>query len=136
MLVSDQSIDAQLQRVDDATAQKRPELTDVLSLYDNARPHFAILTHEKFLEIYWKVLLHSPLLRDLKPADYHLFPALQNFLNGKTFATHDELKIAVGDFSVAGHLNYTRIPIYIIFYKNLSIKIFFSGKSFYPSFQY
>lgn len=60
---SDQSINAQLQRVTDASAQKRPELTRVISLHDNVRAHFANLTGVNFLEIDWKVLLqplHSP----------------------------------------------------------------------------
>lgn len=103
MLERNQSINAQLycqqlQRVADAIAQTRPELTDVMFLHDNARPHVANLTREKLLELEWEVLPHPPYSPDLAPTDYHLFQALQNFLNGKTFATDDELKTAVGDF--------------------------------------
>lgn len=64
-------------------------------------------------------------LPDLNPRNYHLFWPLQNFLNGKTFASHDELKTAVGDFSIASQLNFTKIPIYIIFYKIVLSNNFF-----------
>lgn len=39
--------------------------------------------------------LYSP---NLVPTDYHLFQALQNFLNGKIFATDDEVKTADSNF--------------------------------------
>lgn len=103
MLQRNQTINAQfyceqLQRVADAIAQKRPELTNVMFLHDNARPHVAKSTREKLLELEWEVLPHPPYSPDLAPTDYHLFRALQNFLNGKTFTNDAELETAVEDF--------------------------------------
>lgn len=60
--------------------------------------HVAKLTLEKFLKLLWKDLPQLPYSPNLVPTDYHLFQALQNFLNGKIFATDDEVKTANGNF--------------------------------------
>lgn len=62
MLECNHSINAQLysqklQCVADKIAQKCPEFSDVMFLHDNAWPHIAKLTCEKFLELDWEVFL-------------------------------------------------------------------------------
>ncbi|KAG5333135.1 SETMR methyltransferase, partial [Acromyrmex heyeri] len=57
-----------------------------------------IATQEKILELGWLVLLHPPYSPDLAPTDYHLFCSLQNFLNGKTFNSEEQVSQAVENF--------------------------------------
>ncbi|GFV44298.1 histone-lysine N-methyltransferase SETMAR [Trichonephila clavipes] len=69
-----------------AINQKRPELAKrrgVVFHQDNARPHTSVVTRQKLWELGWEVLMHPPYSPDLTPSDYHLFPALQNFLSDK-----------------------------------------------------
>lgn len=89
-LEHNQFINAQQQCVTDATAQIRPELTDVTFLHDNAQPHVAKFTLEKFLELDQEIFLYPPYLPDRHQARQNL--------NGKIYATDDELKTVVGDF--------------------------------------
>ncbi|XP_012064523.1 PREDICTED: histone-lysine N-methyltransferase SETMAR-like [Atta cephalotes] len=84
-----------VQKVSDAIAQKHPELINhkgVIFHHDNARPHISLITRQKLLQHDWDILLHSPYSPDLAPLDFHLFRSLQNFLNGKTFASEDLIK--------------------------------------------
>ena len=64
----------------------------------NARPHVAELTREKLMALEWEVLMHPPYSPDLAPTDFHLFRSLQNFLTGKTYENHDDLKTDVAGF--------------------------------------
>ncbi|KOC62794.1 Histone-lysine N-methyltransferase SETMAR, partial [Habropoda laboriosa] len=73
-----------------AMDQKRPELANrrgVVFHQDNARPHTSIMTRQKLRELGWKVLMHPPYSPDLAPSNYHVFLALQNFLNDKKLAS-------------------------------------------------
>lgn len=84
--------------VTSTTAQKHPKMTHAMFFHDIAQPHIAKFTHENILDLDWKVqphLLNSP---GHALTDYHLFWALQNIFNGKTFAADNELKTVVGDF--------------------------------------
>ena len=49
---------------------------------DNARSHVSLMTRQKLLQLGWEVLIHL-LYSDTAPSDFHLFPSLQNYLNGK-----------------------------------------------------
>ncbi|CAK9809291.1 Histone-lysine N-methyltransferase SETMAR [Anthophora quadrimaculata] len=90
-----------MQRVEERLHEKHPALVNrknVILLHDNVRPHTARVTQEKILELGWSVLpqpLYSP---DLAPTDYHLFCSLQNFLNGKTFNSEEQVSQAVENF--------------------------------------
>ncbi|EFN75178.1 Histone-lysine N-methyltransferase SETMAR, partial [Harpegnathos saltator] len=65
---------------------------------DNARPHVSPMTRQKLLRLGWDVLVHPPYSPDLAPSDYHLFRALRNNLNNKTFGSLDILKNHLDDF--------------------------------------
>lgn len=88
----------QLERVDAALKESRPEMNKVLFLHDNARPHSAKVTHDKILELDWELLPHPPYSPDLAPTDFHLFRSLQDHLKGKTFNNQEVLKTEVQNF--------------------------------------
>jgi histone-lysine N-methyltransferase SETMAR len=88
----------QLDRVAAALAQKRPHRQHQIFLQDNARPHTARLTQRKLAQLGWEVLDHPPYSPDLAPSDYKAFRSLQNWLNGKEFATEEELRQSVQEW--------------------------------------
>ena len=85
----------QLDNLNDSLKKKRPELINrkgVVFHQDNARPHTSLLTRQKLLQLGWDIMPHPPYFPDLAPSDYYLFRSLQNFLNGKTFTSNEEVK--------------------------------------------
>jgi [histone H3]-lysine36 N-dimethyltransferase SETMAR len=88
----------QLDRVAEALTEKRPHRQQHLYLHDNARPHTARLTQRKLGQLGWTVLKHPPYSPDLAPTDYKAFRSLQNWLNGKNFATEEELRKSIQDW--------------------------------------
>ena len=82
----------QLDRLADALAEKRPHRQQQIFLHDNARPHTARLTQQKLRQLRWDVLDHPPYSPDLAPTDYKAFRSLQHWLNGKEFATQEEVE--------------------------------------------
>lgn len=92
---------SQLQRVHESLLKSRPALPNrwkVLLLHDNARPHVAKKTQMKLMELDWEVLPHPPYSPDIAPSDYHLFRAMDNFMQNKEFRNDDELKQEVDKF--------------------------------------
>ena len=67
-------------------------------LQDNAQPHVAQGTLLKIQQWNLEVLSHPLYSPDLAPTDYHFFQALDNFLQGKTFATEKQAKTSFSDF--------------------------------------
>ncbi|XP_035723709.1 histone-lysine N-methyltransferase SETMAR-like [Vespa mandarinia] len=91
----------QLDKLNDALQQKRPELINrkgVVFHQDNARPHTSLVSRQKLLQLEWDTMLHPPYSPDLAPSDYYLFRSLQNFLDGKTFTSNEEVKNHLDQF--------------------------------------
>ncbi|GFV37243.1 mariner Mos1 transposase [Trichonephila clavipes] len=85
----------QLDKLNDALQQKRSELINrkgVVFHQDNVRPHTSLVTRQKRLQLEWDTTAHSPHSPGLAPSDYYLFRSLQNFLDGKTFTSNEEVK--------------------------------------------
>ncbi|GFW45188.1 histone-lysine N-methyltransferase SETMAR [Trichonephila clavipes] len=59
---------------------------------DNARPHTSLVSRQKLLQLEWDTMPHPPYSPDLAPSNYYLFRSLQNFLDGKTFTSNEEVK--------------------------------------------
>ncbi|GFW68601.1 histone-lysine N-methyltransferase SETMAR [Trichonephila clavipes] len=57
---------------------------------DYARPHTSVVTRQKLWELSCKVLVHPPYSPDLRPSNYHLFLALQNFLSDKKLGLRED----------------------------------------------
>jgi hypothetical protein len=66
-------------------------------LRDNARPHAAARTQAMLPEFRWEVFEHPTYNRNLAPSDFHLFPALKEFLGGRCFKS-DDVKHAVREW--------------------------------------
>ncbi|GFU16048.1 histone-lysine N-methyltransferase SETMAR [Trichonephila clavipes] len=91
----------QLDKLNDALQQKRSELINrkgVVFHQDNARPHTSLITHQKLLHLEWDTMPHPPYSPDLVPSDYYLFRSHQNFLDGKTFTSNEEVKNHLDQF--------------------------------------
>jgi [histone H3]-lysine36 N-dimethyltransferase SETMAR len=92
---------SQLQCVHKSLLKSRPALLirwNILLLYDNARPHVVKKTQMNLMELDWEVLPHPPYSPDIAPSDYHLFRAMDNFMQNKEFHNDDELKQEVDKF--------------------------------------
>lgn len=90
-----------LDKLNDFLKQKRPELVNrkgVVFHQDNARLHTSLVTRQKLLELGWDILPHPAYSPDLAPSDYYLFQSLQNFLDGKTFTSNEEVKTHLDQF--------------------------------------
>jgi [histone H3]-lysine36 N-dimethyltransferase SETMAR len=103
LLQQGQTITAQvycdmLDRVAAELAVKRPHRQHQIFLQDNARPHTARITQQKFQQLGWEVLDHPPYSPDLAPSDYRAFLSLQNWMKGKEFATEAELRKSIQDW--------------------------------------
>lgn len=91
----------QLDRFHAALKQKRPHLANRGDLYyhqDNARPHTALITTQKFKSLGYKMVPHPPYSPDIAPSDYYLFRSLQNDLNGRSFKTYNDVKTYIEEF--------------------------------------
>ena len=85
----------QLMKLDKEIKRKRRELATrkgVIFHQDNARPHTSLVTRKKLLELGWEVMPLPSYSLDLAPSDYHLFPSLENHLNGRTFDSNEAVK--------------------------------------------
>ncbi|XP_046828276.1 histone-lysine N-methyltransferase SETMAR-like [Vespa crabro] len=90
-----------LDKLNDALQQKRPELINregVVFHQDNARHHTSLVSRQKLLQLEWDTMLHPPYSPYLAPSDYYLFRSLQNFLDGKTFTSNEEIKNHLDQF--------------------------------------
>ena len=76
----------------------RPHQQRTFFLHDNARPHTAKKTKDKFRILDWEVLPHPPYSPDLAPSDFKLFRSLANALRGEEFKTQQEVEEFVQQF--------------------------------------
>lgn len=88
----------QLERVYSKLKDKYPVLVNrkrVLMHQDNAKPHTAKKTKDKFEELDGVELLPHPAYSpDCAPSDYSLFRSMQQFLKGRRFESFDEVEEA------------------------------------------
>jgi histone-lysine N-methyltransferase SETMAR len=92
----------QLDCVYDKLKEKYPiavRRTRALFQQDNAKPHTAKKTKEKFDELEEvEVLPHPAYSPDIAPSDYGLFRSMQHFLRGRRFESFDEVEEACWEF--------------------------------------
>uniref|UniRef100_A0A914CMP6 Transposase n=1 Tax=Acrobeloides nanus TaxID=290746 RepID=A0A914CMP6_9BILA len=88
----------QLDRLAEVLAEKRPHRQQHFLLHDNARPHTALLTQRKLAQLGWEALPHPPYSPDLAPTDYKAFRSLQHWLNGKEFATEEDVRKSIQEW--------------------------------------
>lgn len=91
----------QLDSLNEAIIQKRPELVDpkrVVLHHDNAKPHTSLMTREKISQLGWEVLPHPSYSPDLAPSDFHLFLSLQNSMRAMRFNSDEDLKQHIVQF--------------------------------------
>lgn len=65
---------------------------------DNAKPHTSKKTKAKLKQLQWEVLDHPPYSPDIAPTDFHLFRALQNYLDGTELNGSDDCQNEVLSF--------------------------------------
>ena len=84
---------ALLVRLKEEIAEKRPQMKKkkVLFHQDNAPCHKSIATMAKLHELRFELLPHPPCFPDLAPSDYYLFADLKRMLQGKRFASNEEV---------------------------------------------
>lgn len=73
------------------SAKKRHD--KVYLLHDNAKPHTALMTREKIMELEFRLVPHPPYSPDIAPSDYHLFRSLQNHLGNQKFDDLQDLEL-------------------------------------------
>ena len=82
--------------------EKYPSLVNrkrVCLQQDNAKPHTAIRTKKKIVELEGIELLPHPAYSpDLAPSDYYLFRSLAHFLRGRSFSNVNDVEIACSEF--------------------------------------
>ena len=102
----------QLDKLGYALKEKRPELVNrkvVVFHEDNERPHTNLITRQKPLQLEWDVLPYSPYSADLEPSDYYLFRSLQNFFNGRTFISNQDVKNHLNKFFASKDQHFMRV---------------------------
>lgn len=85
-----------LQRLQRAIQNKRGFMSEnVFLIHDNARHHSSARTQRELQRLNWEVFGHPPFSPDLAPSDFHLFPKLKEFVDGRSFVNGKDLKQAV-----------------------------------------
>ncbi len=90
--------DLYYQQLDRVAAKLQGKQDRIYCLHDNARPHIAKSTREKWLKLGWVTIPHPPYSPDLAPTDYHLFCSLANYLREKKFDDENDLKMDLVNF--------------------------------------
>ena len=85
----------QLDQLKAALDEKCPELVNRkcrIFNQDDVRPHVSLMTRQKFLQLGWGVVIHSPYSPDIAPLDFHLFHFLQDSVSGKNVNSLEDCK--------------------------------------------
>ena len=82
-----------LDRLSVEMKKKWPDMQKMKVLFrqDNALCHKSMKTIVKLNELSFELLLHPPYSQDLAPSDYWLFIDLKKMLQGKRFASNEEV---------------------------------------------
>jgi histone-lysine N-methyltransferase SETMAR len=67
-------------------------------LRDNAHPHAAARTQALLPKFGWEVFERPAYSPNLAPGDFHLFPALKEYLGSRCFKSDEEVKHAVREW--------------------------------------
>jgi histone-lysine N-methyltransferase SETMAR len=67
-------------------------------LRNNVRPHAAARMQAMLPEFGWEAFEHPAYSPNLAPSDFHLFPAMKEFLGGRCFKSDGEVKHAVREW--------------------------------------
>ena len=92
--------DLSSQQLDRITEKLKGKQDRIYYLHDNTRSHVAKSTDEKFLNLGWIPVAHSPYSGELSPPDSDLFGCLFNHLHEKKFNDENDLKIDLINFLV------------------------------------
>ncbi|GBM67595.1 hypothetical protein AVEN_44744-1 [Araneus ventricosus] len=66
--------------------------SELVVIHDNASPHSAVVTQQLLKQIKGDVSDHPAYSPDLTTSDFHLFPALKNWLGGQSFQKNEEIQ--------------------------------------------
>ena len=89
---------SQIDHLQEALQEKRPEKDKILLLHDNASPHTVKVTRKKLQQLGQSVLPHPAYLPDLSPSDYYLFRHLSTFLKEKRYNNDEQLILDIDNF--------------------------------------
>lgn len=91
---------AVLDRLDNAIQQKRPHTANTKHLFhqDNAPIHKSMKSKVKLNHVRFELLPHPPDSPDLSPSNFYLFADIKKMLQGKRFASQDEVIAATEAF--------------------------------------
>ena len=87
-----------LDQLKSALNEKHLELVNrelIIFHQDNAKSFVSFVslnTRQKLLQLGWEVEIHLSHSPDIAPLNFHLFPSLQNSLNGKCFNSPQDCK--------------------------------------------
>jgi histone-lysine N-methyltransferase SETMAR len=70
----------------------------MMLLRNTARLHAAARMQAMLPEFGWEVFEHPAYSPNLAPCDFHLFPALKEFLGGRCFRSNEEVKHAIREW--------------------------------------
>ena len=115
-LPKNKTVTAQYYRMqlDRLSVKLKSRTTPVVFHQDNARPHTAEESREKFAHLGYDLLPHPPYSPDLAPSDYHLFRSMQHHLKGRRFHNNEQLMSAVDEFFASKPASFYERGIYMM----------------------
>ena len=74
--------------------------------HDNAPAHSSAIATAKLFDLRYEILPHPPYSPDLTPSDYFLFANMKTWLEGKRFASNEEIIAATNEYFAGFDKNY------------------------------